>query len=136
MSKKVNESQELPKDVDFDMLVGETASLYPSANNLYQFQLGQVLFEVIEDENDGYRSSMQTVRIVRAIQTISRPLAQVTISKSELGSENIYLLTDERDNHVWLRFGTDNADDWYPRFVFDWRPKVPESIKRLKQLIK
>tara|TARA_Y100000310_G_C20125841_1_gene553567 strand:- start:51 stop:242 length:192 start_codon:yes stop_codon:yes gene_type:complete len=28
--------------------------------------------------------------------------------------------------HVWLRFGTDNTDDYYPYFVFRHVPKEQE----------
>ena len=50
-------------EIDFTTLVGEKASLYYTSI-LYSFQLGTVLFEVVEDENDGYRSMMQCVKVV------------------------------------------------------------------------
>jgi hypothetical protein len=30
---------------------------------------------------------------------------------------------DVKDGHVWLRFGTDNTDDYYPYFVFEYKPR-------------
>lgn len=50
--------------INFDYLVGQTASLY-QCNDVNCFQLGSVIFEAIEDENDSYRSMMDGVRVVR-----------------------------------------------------------------------
>jgi len=116
------------KSVNFDNLVGEAASLY-YCNNLNQFQLGSVIFEVIEDEEDGYRSSMSEVNIVnRLAQENTRDfLADVIIAKVD----EIYQIIDITDGHIWYEFGTNTNDDYYPWFIFKYNLK-----SNLKQLIK
>lgn len=120
----MSKNQEV-KLIDFDKLCGLEASLY--YNNEYNtFQLGDIKFEVIEDENDGYRSSMKEVRVVdeNSPRIPGNFLAVVNITKISEGSFDGYGLEDKNENHMWLRFGTDDYDDYYPIFVFDFFPKA------------
>jgi hypothetical protein len=55
-----------------------------------------------------------------------RRLAMVTITAVSTDTFDGYDLTDD-DGHLWLRIGTDNMDDYYPCFTFDYYPK--ESAK-------
>lgn len=105
-----------------------------------EFRLGVhgvlVTFLVKEDPQDGYRSSMEGVfHPPDPDDTIffATPIAQVQAIKGRApeppdayhsGYKNdLYHLRD-RDGHVWLEWGTDNTDDWYPSFVFDYTPKA------------
>ena len=40
------------------------------------------------------------------------------------GSTNFdgYILKDPTNNHIWLAFGTDDVDDYYPCFKFAYNP--------------
>lgn len=82
----------------------------------------KLTFEVVEDENDGYRSMLKEVVIVQnnSIIAPAQPVALVTITESN----GLYYFTDEYD-HVWLKFGTDDADDYYPIFVFSYTLPKP-----------
>lgn len=122
-------------EVNFDTLVGEKATLFLTPSTANRFQLGSVIFEVIEDENDGYRSAMEAVKIVNDNAPKKVLLAEVTIGKTSVINECIYTLIDS-SGHEWLRFGTDNADDYYPSFHFNWSPKETEDIELIKKLIK
>lgn len=130
-------------EVNFEKLIGQKGSLYYN-NTLNSFQLGSVLFEVVEDENDGYRSMMQEVKVVTTSAPKTELLAEVMIT-SCTSDVSGFMLVDTLDNHVWLEFGTNYQYDYYPYFVFSWTPKLPpvstspsneENINEIKGLIK
>jgi hypothetical protein len=116
------------KSVNFDLLVGEEAKLY-SCNDINCFQLGTVIFEVIEDEEDGYRSSMEEVAIVSNNNSSNNFLDDVIINSPNIG----YTLNSKTIDHQWLEFGTGNADDYYPFFIFNWNP-MEDKLKKLIKL--
>lgn len=111
------------RSVDPDKLVGLKANLYYN-NEVNRFQLGSVLFEVIEDESDGYRSFFQELQVinVNAEKKERDFLAEVTLVKVDDGNMNGYEIVGT-DGHRWLEFGTDNYDDYYPCFYFRFYPK-------------
>ena len=107
-----------------DDLQGKKFGFYGVDNNC--FKLGRKVYEAIENEDDGYRSFLESVEVV-ADEGIffDRPLGYVEVKCS--GPRNYfdgYLLVDVKDGHVWLRVGTDKCDDYYPYFVFDYQPKM------------
>lgn len=117
--------------IDFSELVGEKASLY-YCNYPNRFQLGKIIFEVMEDESDGYRSYLDKVVIVDNDAPLGTLIDKVTIRSSTEIDEGYDLVSD--DEFVWLTFGTDNTDDYYPYFVF--RTNVRPTISDIKSLIK
>ena len=109
--------------LNFDDLIGKNFKFYGATE--HQLKLDDMIWEVEEDACDGYRSMLGPIsRKVSNAIFFKRPIAKVKVT----GGGNEYLLTDVADGHVWLRFGTDNADDYYPWFVFDYQPKcAPDS---------
>lgn len=107
----------------FDDLVGKTMSFYGVDNNW--FKLDRKVYEAVENEDDGYRSYLGSVEVVDRKDLIffKRRLARVTVEEYGDGSFYGYVLRDVSDGHVWLRFGTNNSDDYYPWFVFEYQPK-------------
>lgn len=98
------------------------------------FKLGDVVFEAVENEDDGYRSMLQEVRVRDSEDGcvfFQQPVAIVRMEEtSDNGEESDshytfdgYRLIDT-DGHVWLTFGTDNNDDYYPWFVCRYTPKA------------
>jgi hypothetical protein len=97
------------------------------------FMVDGVAFEVLEDPDDGYRSHMAGVmaRSGKGYSFYEKPFATVRIEKinieeREAGSvERMhgYQLIDVKDGHVWLVFGTEWYDDYYPMFRFQYTPK-------------
>jgi hypothetical protein len=85
-------------------------------------------YHVVEDPDDGYRSMLKEIVEVPLDGLIffSRPIATVrVVSDDDIDG---YQLVDVDDGHVWLRFGTEGYDDYYPTFVFDYTPPViPEK---------
>ena len=38
-----------------------------------------------------------------------------------------YRLVDVEDEHIWVEFGTDYTDDYYPMYIFRHFPKPPDG---------
>jgi hypothetical protein len=87
-----------------------------------QTEEGQRLaFEVVEDESDGYRSMLETVKPVPldSLTFFQEPVTRLTVADcAELAG---WKLVDE-SGHAWLKFGTDDYDDYYPCFTFTYDP--------------
>lgn len=109
------------KTKTFEELVGKEFDFY--GVNCNCFKLGTKVWEALEDPDDGYRSFMDSVVSTFKVYVFSRtPLARVKVVEEDDVFEG-YKLVDVRDNHVWLRFGTEHYDYYYPYFVFDYQPK-------------
>ncbi len=127
--------------MNIDDMIGNTYDLYGADGNC--FRLGDSdgavrTFEAMEDENDGYRSSLDCLRDVTAPDELAKlvfsavPMAQATGRKATKQpggygdtEDDIVELVDT-DGHAWLSVGTDNIGDYYPGFVFTWNPKSSE----------
>lgn len=112
----------------FEELVGNGAvyDFYGVDNT--RFRIGGMTLEAIEDPNDGYRSYLDSIVVRDDSDCIffHHPIARVKIEEAEQGQWNSfsgYALVDADDGHVWLRIGTDNYDDYYPCFTFEYKPK-------------
>lgn len=114
------------KTVDLGELVGKKFDFYGVADNC--IKLNDKVFEVVEDESDGYRSSMDYVRVVEADGRpfFAAPLARVRLEKGpetgDDGPQDTWVLRDAT-GHVWVEFGTTNVGDYYPGFCFIYEPK-------------
>ena len=100
------------------------------------FKVDSIVFKVLEDPDDGYRSHLGAIDYSDKHDSIffGTPIARVRIEvyDESNGDEGWgsqlnqgYRLVDVEDDHVWLEFGTHNYDDYYPCFVFRHYPKVP-----------
>jgi hypothetical protein len=140
---------------DFDYYVGKTFKFCGVDHN--RFKLDDTVWEAIEDPNDGYRSSLGSVQVTESQDNLifsSVPLATVKIVsyKGPMGKDNdydyvwrekdVYQLVDVVDGHIWLEFGTEDIDDYYPGFSFHYQPKAipavaetskPSSIYNMKE---
>lgn len=119
--------------INFDNLVGSKANLYLYTGEINCFQLGSVIFRVVEDEQDGYRSSLDHVEIVNRNAPLGQFLDEIIIHEN--GATYSLIGTN---NHEWLRFGTNNWDDYCPMFIYIWTPKDYETddFADIKTLIK
>lgn len=108
--------------IDFENLLGTRAPLYYH-NHLNEFQLGRIIFEVLEDENDGYRSSLGHVNVLSTSAPLGQKLAEIEVRKLNTPDDQLFQLIDTDDGHIWLEFGTNNWDDYYPCFIFRTFPK-------------
>lgn len=113
---------------------GLEADFFGVDNNY--FKLDGCVFEAVEDPDDGYRSCMEEVRMKDSSAGLiffQTPLALVRVTEEVNGLGHRYndfagyALVDVMDGHVWLIFGTDEADDHYPSFTFDYFPKSTDA---------
>lgn len=126
-----------PKPLTLDDIIGQRVGFCGVDNNTIALLVGDRIraFEVVEDEDDGYRSSLKEVREVPIGNMIhfGAPVADVTVTKIETERCDGYQFADD-SGHVWLQIGTDRSDDYYPCFVFDYtppkRPVVAEALPR------
>lgn len=113
---------------EFAALLDKEYDFYGVASGSYAFKLDDNVYEALIDENDGYQSSISNVQTVSATDVISRnmrfyrtPIARVKLVDCTNGDEDFYKLIDVETDHVWLVFGTDNADDYYPSETFRYQ---------------
>ena len=121
----------------FAALEGMTLEYFGADTASNEFKVDRIIFKVLEDPDDGYRSHLGVIEYGEQSNSIffRKPLAKVRIETYEgrphsdwgSASDQGYQLVDIEDGHVWLEFGTDNTDDYYPYFVFRHKPKKPGS---------
>lgn len=100
------------------------------------FKLGDQIYEAVEDPEDGLRSCMEEVKchgeghLLRNTVFFREPIAQVIVRKIDHENRGKwykdfvgYEVVGVPDGHMWLQFGTDDFDDYYPTFIFDYTPK-------------
>ena len=100
------------------------------------FKIGNCIFECVEDENDGYRSSLEEIRVIEDADIIqhlifqSIPICKVRIVDHDGECFDGYKLISE-SGHCWLEFGTDYYDGYYPLFIVRYNPKVGDFDEHL-----
>ena len=114
-----------------ETLVGVDLDFYGAESQA--FKVDGVVFEVLEDPDDGYRSHMAGIlaRSEKDYNFYSKPFATVRLEKIDVEERDDYScermhgykLVDNDDGHVWLTFGTEWYDDYYPMFRFEYTPK-------------
>ena len=118
----------------FLSLVGGVVDYYGADGGEHEFKIDGIVFKVLEDPDDGYRSHLGTIEYSGSSEGIffPNPISQVRIESYEddtrgeeysTGTCEGYKFVDVNDGHVWLEFGTDNTSDYYPYFVFRHWPK-------------
>ena len=118
----------------FKNLEGAVLDYYGADTGDNTFKIDDIVFKVLEDPDDGYRSHLGAIDYTDNHSSLffSQSIAQVIIEtyhgRNEEYSEGDqgYQLVDVEDGHVWLEFGTDNTDDYYPMFAFRQMPKEPK----------
>lgn len=101
------------------------------AANRLLFVLDGVAYQAIEDDNDGYRSSMGEITTAPLDEVANRfPPVRVVGSyltrrdDSYGNSCDILRLTDVVTGQTVLEVGTDNTGDYYPSFTADFWPEA------------
>ena len=124
---------------DFDTMIvpGDCYDFYGIDDR--RFKLGfdddvTIVLEALEDPHDGYRSYLNCVRVNNVSDCIffSTPVAKVHVEIIEMGRRTGYKLVDIETNHVWLTFGTNDSDSYYPYFFFEYDPPNTPFVKLLK----
>lgn len=94
--------------------------------SVIRFVLDGKVYTAREDDNDGYRSAMDSLTEggeVRNTFAPQRVLCSLR-TEGEYGSkDNTLVMRDVVTGKEVLEVGTDNTDDYYPSFVADFRPE-------------
>lgn len=94
--------------------------------NGFTFKLDDTVYTAIENIPDGYRSYMSKLRVDEDEIDTKIPPIKVTARMKPDGdwtNKKILELIDQKTGETVLEVGTDNYDDYYPCYVFDWRPE-------------
>jgi len=136
-------------EVDLSSLVGQTFELYGVDAGFFciaNAAMGKVVLEAVEDQEDGYRSSLEKLRLVTDPMELAkhvffeRPVAIATAVWHNPGgdaedpkhpSPEELVAFNDQDGHAWLLVGTDYSDGYYPTYECTWRPKpCPGCLSR------
>lgn len=98
------------------------------------FKLGDVVFEAIEDPDDGYRSYLETISITTNGIFQKQPLAYVQIVRNLDDHDDGYSLYSPETGHTWLWVGTEDIDDYYPSFIFNYTPDTAQTTYAITNL--
>jgi hypothetical protein len=112
----------------FDSLVGGDVDYYGADTADNTFKVDGVVFKILEDPDDGYRSHLGAIDYTSEHSSIffQAPVARVVIQRKTIADNDGWKLVDMEDGHVWLEFGTDHTDDYYPYFYFRHMAKEPK----------
>lgn len=93
-----------------------------------RFRLDGIVYVAIEDPSDGYRSSMRGLITPNnpAMKNVFPPVKVIGRMRTEGefgGLDDVLELVDAFTDKVVLEVGTDNCDDYYPRFVASFHPE-------------
>lgn len=131
-----------PADISLDSLVGEhildgvdmaTESVKREWGDDFEdcavirFRLDGMIYCAVEDPNDGYRSSMKHLRVSTGeMKNTFAPLRVLAVKKTDgpySSANNTLCLLDMVTGKSVVEVGTDNTDDYYPRFVGTFSPE-------------
>jgi len=102
--------------------------------NVINFELDGVTYAVIEDPEDGYRSSMQEIiTVAYSISNRFEP-CKVECKMRENGGDVVLDMYDVVTGNVVLSVGTwsEYEDDYYPYFVAEFTPENMASNTQRK----
>ena len=132
----------------FRSLSGLTLDYYGADIAEHSFKIDKIVFKALEDPDDGYRSYLGAIDYTDGHDSIffSSPIAKVKIEQfvafdnqdsyaahesitndNNITTKSGYRLVDVEDEHVWVEFGTDYTDDYYPMYIFRHYPKPPHE---------
>ena len=102
---------------------------YGEDANTLTVVLDGIAYAVVEDPDDGYRSSMGDIQIVDVTEVTNTfaPVAVIAAMRdpqvSKYQVDDVLDVTDVATGKIVLSLGTGNTHDYYPYFVADWSPE-------------
>ena len=106
--------------------------------NAIKFILDGITYTVIEDPDDGYRSSMNDAILVDGeVRNVFEPIEVSCRKKADEGSEmfDVLEMVNPSVSRVVVEFGTENIDDYYPSFVAAFYPIYLTEAAYAKHLL-
>lgn len=127
-------------EVKLDSLIGEhflsgvdmsEEDMKSSYNSEYhgsvcRFVLDRKVYTAREDDNDGYRSAMESLTEGGEVANRFDPqkvLCSLRIEGEYGSKDDTLVMRDAVTGEIVLEVGTDNTDDYYPSFVANFRPQ-------------
>lgn len=89
----------------------------------YAVMLSDKVYLFQEDPDDGYRSYLLDVEILKDYVIKNRIPPVVVRGKYGGSNEDIIRFYDCSNQKKILEVGTDNTDDWYPYAILHWYPQ-------------
>jgi hypothetical protein len=107
-------------------------------------RLNDIVYDFLEDPDDGYRSHLGAVRITPASEHTGffpNPIARVILASTDNkdswpegwtpppkddwhdGPFSGFFFIDADDHHVWCQIGTEYGDSYYPCMITHYSPK-------------
>jgi hypothetical protein len=105
----------------FALLENNDFYFYGVYNN--KFKIDDMVFEALEDPNDGYRSSLGAIIVIDDNGIYHKqPLAKIKVIYDCTGEDVVHKFVDVDTGHIWLTIGTGDCGDYYPYFIFKYTP--------------
>jgi len=102
--------------------IGE-GTLPGSCENYFSFELDGHVYTAIEDEEDGYRSSMAEIAVDQFTAETRLPNVRVVATMDDDGYNEILTLTDMLSGKPIANIGTEDFHGYYPCFTAHWMPE-------------
>lgn len=99
---------------------------YEELCNYIKFTIDDTTYMALEDPDDGYRSYMRELIIVKEECQTKLPNISVCChmkENSDYEYNNILVFVDVNSGKEILEIGTENYDDWYPYCVLEYHPE-------------
>lgn len=121
----------------FVALSGMPLDYYGCDATYHTFKVDNIVFKVLEDPDDGYRSCLGAIDYTEEDKNsifYKQPISKVKISPWSIGDHDEedypvtfgYKIVEEDTGHCWLEFGTQYHDSYYPMFYFQYYPKTSD----------
>ena len=115
---------ELKDLVGDHVLTGVGEGAFPDGGeNYFSFELDGHVYTAIEDEEDGYRSSMAEIAVDQFTAETRLPNVRVVATMDDDVYNEILTLTDTVSGQPILHIGTTDFQDYYPCFTAKWMPE-------------
>jgi hypothetical protein len=105
----------------------------PASTEVMRFVLDGVTFRVVEDPNDGYRSSMREIGIsLDKVQNMFEPCEVYCAYKDNSTGQACDLLEMRSitSDQIVVIVGTQASDDYYPSFISTYLPENLSANER------
>lgn len=99
----------------------------------FNFILDGMLYAVVEDANDGYRSSLRDVFVTDHIGQVSNTFSPVAVVCEMDKEHDVLHILDKVTGEPIIRIGTEEHDWYYPCFINNYNPEAMSVNKFLEE---
>lgn len=135
MHERYDDSDRFPDEI-LKSLMGGEYDFYGVDNTTFCIGKGgsRMVLEAVEDPDDGYRSYFGCFRVPDFNKIFFRKsIARVRFVEESGHDITGWKLIDVDNDHEWLHVGTDYSQDYYPCFVFEYRPDTSRTIEEERE---